>query len=196
MVATIIMPRWKVLKSQEVYRTGFFKLRVEECELPDRRVMPRYYVMDFPDWVNVVPVTEDGQLVLVEQYRHGAGEVFLEIPGGSSHGPTEDPMLAGQRELLEETGYQSGRWIYCGFHYPNPAMQSNKMHTYLALNCVKVAEPSLDPYEDLHVKLLPLGEGVDLLKRGEFKHSLIANSLAMALRFLPESFTVAHPDRR
>src|ERR1700679_1313608 len=114
------MSHWKTLKSQILFQSGIFRLRSDECELPDGRVMPRYYVFEFPDWVNVVPVTPNGQMILLKQHRHGAERDFLEIPGGSTHpGQNEDPREAAARELLEETGYQSQNWIACGSHYPN-----------------------------------------------------------------------------
>lgn len=142
--------------------------------------MPRYYVMEFVDWVNVVPITADGQIVMIEQYRHGGGETFLEIPGGSTHGPDEDPKIAWARELEEETGYTSKTWIYCGYHFPNPALQTNKMHTFLAVDCVKTAEPELDPFEDLSVHLYPIEEVHRKWEAGEIRHSLISNSLSLA----------------
>lgn len=181
------MSRWKVLKTVELFRAGFFRLRSDECELPDGRVMPKYYVLDFADWVNVVPVTKDGQLILVEQYRHGAGADFMEVPGGSLDGRSEDPQVAGARELREETGYVSSQWINCGFHFPNPALQSNRMHTFVALNCELEGEPELDPYEDLSVRLMPLQEAVNRLERGEFLHSIIAASFLRAIPHLREA---------
>lgn len=178
--------RWKVLRSVNIFKSGFFRLRKDECELPDGRVMPGYYVMEFVDWVNVLPVTEDGQIALVEQYRHGAEDVFLEIPGGSTDpSPTpEDPRHAGERELREETGFEAKEWIYCGHHYPNPALQNNRMHTFLALGCRKVAEPELDPFEDLRTKLFAPEELIRMWQSGEIKHSLIAASLGIALPHL------------
>lgn len=181
------MSQWKTLKSQVLLGAGFFKLRADECELPDGRVMPRYYVFEFPDWVNVVPVTASGDLILVEQHRHGAELDFLEIPGGSTDArSTEDPQKAAARELLEETGYRSDEWIPCGAHYPNPALQNNRLHTFIALNCVKVAEPDLDPFEDLRVLTMPLAEVVRKWQNGEFNHSLIAASIGLALKTLRE----------
>lgn len=181
------MSRWKVLKSVELMKSRLFRLRADTCELPDGRVMPSYYVMEFPDWVNVVPVTADGHMVLVEQFRHAGDDIFIEVPGGATHGAQEAPLIAGQRELLEETGYSSDRWIYCGCHFPNPALQSNRMHTYLALGCRKVQEPNLDPFEDLTVKLMPVAEAVARLEKGDFRHSLIAASLYLSLGHLKEN---------
>jgi ADP-ribose pyrophosphatase len=179
------MSGWKVLKSLELFKAGFFRLRTDECRLPDGRVMPKYYVIEMADWVNVVPVTSDGQVLLLKQYRHGAGMEFLEIPGGSTHpGANEDPQLAGERELLEETGYQAAEWISCGFHFPNPALQNNRMHTYLALGCVKVAEPSLDPFEDLECFTMDVREMVKIWREGAFAHSLISASIGLTIREL------------
>lgn len=179
--------KWKVLKSQELIKLGFFRLRDDMCELPDGRVMPHYYVIEFADWVNVVPISTDGQVIAIEQFRHGSDCTHLEIPGGSMDPRIkEEPQAAGERELLEETGYASEHWIYCGFHYPNPALQNNRMHTFLALDCRKVAEQHLDPFEDLSVQTFPVKELETKLNRGEFTHSLIAASVALALPKLKE----------
>lgn len=185
--------RWKVLKSLDVFKAGFFKLRVDECQLPDGRVNPRYYVMEFPSWVNVVPITEDGRMVLVRQYRHAADDIYLEIPGGSADSLTEDPRAAGERELREETGFVAKEFIPCGFHSPNPALQNNKLYTYLALGCVKSAEQDLDPFEDLEVVTLPVNEVFELWAKGEIRHSLIAASLGLALRPLRERGFLINP---
>jgi 8-oxo-dGTP pyrophosphatase MutT (NUDIX family) len=112
----------------------------------------------------------------------------LEIPGGSTHGRGEEPRLAGERELLEETGYQAREWFHCGHHFPNPALQDNRMHTFLAVGCQKVQEPCLDPYEDLIVKIQPVRAVVERLLRGEIKHSLIAASLTLTLNELKKRF--------
>lgn len=182
------MSHWKVLKSIELLKARFFRLRSDQCQLPDGRVMPSYYVMEFPEWVNVVPVTDDGQMILVEQYRHAGEETFLEIPGGSTHDHGEEPRAAGERELLEETGYQAREWIHCGHHFPNPALQNNRMHTFLALGCRIVQEPHLDPFEDLTVEVRSIKEVIQLLHQGAIKHSLIAASLTLTLNELKTRF--------
>lgn len=179
------MSHWKTLKSQSLFQSGFFRMRVDECELPDGRIMPKYYVFEFPDWVNVVPITPQGKMVLIKQHRHGAERDFLEIPGGSTHpGANEDPQKAGERELLEETGYAAKKWIHCGSHFPNPALQSNRMHTYIAYDCEKIQEPQLDPFEDIEVLEMDVDKAIQLWRDGGFEHSLIAASIGLALKTL------------
>jgi 8-oxo-dGTP pyrophosphatase MutT (NUDIX family) len=181
---------WKTLSSETLAQTPFFRLRADRCQLPDGRVMPRYYVMEFPDWVNIVPVTDDGQMILIEQYRHGSGRVHLEIPGGSTNpGPKpEEAAAAARRELLEETGFAPRELRLVASHFPNPSMQRNRMHTFVALGCKAIAEPDLDPFEDLRVRLVPIDEAVRLAVDGKIDHSIVAASILAALPALGFSF--------
>lgn len=143
--------------------------------------MPRYYVVDFPDWVHVVALTKDGQVILLRQYRQAAKETFWEIPGGTLEPGHESKSLqAAQRELQEETGYTSSRWKLLGTHYPNPALQTNQIHTYLALDCEQTHDLELDPYEDLEVELKSVEDTLKMLRSGQFTHSLMMSSLILA----------------
>lgn len=173
---------WRVLSSSEIFKTSFIRLRTDRCELPDGRVMPNYYVLEFPDWANIVPVTEDNKIVLVEQYRHATNEVCLEIPGGSTDPHTkEDPKKAAVRELMEETGYVPDDVRLIGVHRPNPAMQNNSMHTYIGFGCRKLHEPKLDPFEDIQVVTKSIPEVVDLIFSGKINHSIVVASILYAL---------------
>ncbi len=175
---------WKTRASRELFSSGVFRLRVDECELPDGRVMPRYYVLEFPDWANVVPVTDDGEIVLVEQFRHAGGETTLEIPGGSTDPSDPDVASAVRRELLEETGFEARDLRLIGRHRPNPAMQNNVMHTYIGFGCRQIAEPAPDPYEDLRVVLKPIPDVYRMILDGSLGHSIVAASLLYALPHL------------
>ena len=182
---------WKTLGSKELLQAGLFRLRADRCELPDGRIMPNYYVMEFPDWVNIVPVTHDGKIIMVEQYRHASGKVHLEIPGGStdSKGPLgsivkEDPKRGALRELVEETGYVPDDIRLVGKHYPNPAMQNNAMWTYIGFGCRKQGEPKPDPFEDIRVVELPVSEVYDRVRSGQIDHSIVVASLLYAMSFL------------
>ncbi len=158
------------------------RFKIDRCELPDGRVMPKYYVMEFPEWVNVVPVTDEGKIVLVEQYRHAIGEWHLEIPGGSTEpGSKEDPKKAALRELAEETGYVPEDIRLIGVHAPNPAMQNNRMHTYIAYGCKKMHEPTPDEFEDLKVITVTVPELIDMIFKGEISHSVVVASILYAL---------------
>ena len=175
---------WKTLSSHEIFRTSFFRFREDKCEMPDGRVMPRYFVMEFPAWVNIVPVTDEGKIVLVEQYRHATGETCLEIPGGSTEPGGEDPKKAALRELAEETGYIPEDIRLVGVHCPNPAMQNNKMHTYVGFGCRLLQKPTLDLYEDITVVTKTIPEVVDLVLSGKIDHSIVIASIFYALPVL------------
>lgn len=133
-------------------------------------------VIEAPDWVNVVAVTEQGELVLVRQFRFGTWANTLEIPGGMVDGK-EDVQLAAARELEEETGYRPARMTKLGESHPNPAIFSNRLHSYLAEGCVKVHDGAPDGAEDLQVVIVPRGELPALVQSGQITHSLVLAAL-------------------
>jgi ADP-ribose pyrophosphatase len=125
------------------------------------------------DWINVIPVTPDGRLVFIRQFRHGIREVTVEIPGGAIDARDADPRSAAQRELLEETGYRAGKWEYLGYVTPNPALQNNRCHTYLALDAIRSAEPEFDPFERIEVALFSREDAERALRDGTVTHGLV-----------------------
>lgn len=177
---------WKKIKSETLYHSHYFDLKVDECLTASGKTVPKYFTIDFPDWVQVVAQDEQKNLILVDQYRYPGQGSFLEFPGGSTHSTRdEDPLLAAKRELLEETGHESNEWIYLGPHFPNPALQPNRTHAFLAKNCKKVAELNLDPYEELEVIKLSLDEFVKRSRDPKAAHhSLMLATLFLALPHL------------
>lgn len=177
--------KWEVLSSQELLRAGFFRLRSDRCKLPDERIMPHYYVMEFNDWANIVALTDDNQMILVRQYRHAADEVHLEIPGGGVDlRKNETPQQAAVRELLEETGYSAENVRLVAKHRPNPAMQNNYMHTFIATGCRRVQAPTPDAFEDIEVLTMPIPEVMERVMAGEINHTIVVASLLYALPIL------------
>ena len=146
--------------------------------------MPNYYQMEFPDWVNIFPITSDGEVLLIKQYRHPSGKVHIEVPGGTTDPHRNETAEEGaRRELLEETGYQCEKMIDLGPHYPNPALQSNRIQTYLALDCQQVSEQNLDPYEELSIYKCSLEQLKTHIEQGEIDHSLMLASIFKALTY-------------
>ena len=184
---------WEVLSSDELYSHPYFRFRKDRCALPDERIMPAYYVMEFVDWVNVVALTDDGKIVLVNQYRHAAKRRFYEFPGGTldPDNKTETPEQAATRELVEETGYAANRLSYLGLHYPNPGLQDNRMHVYLGTGCCKVSEPKLDTYEDLEVEVVDVQDFLQCIEQGRPMHSLMMASLVLALPAIKKFYSVS-----
>jgi 8-oxo-dGTP pyrophosphatase MutT (NUDIX family) len=135
-----------------------------------------FYRIDAEDWVNVIPVTPEGEVVMVRQFRHGLGHVTLEIPGGIVD-PGEEAEGAAARELREETGYRAGPVRFLGASNPNPALFGNRVHTYLAEGCVPEGEIQNSATEETQVVLIPRVEIPARLRAGEIDHALVIAAL-------------------
>lgn len=166
------MTAWKKTATEVLAENHVFRLRRDRVVNPRNQSPLDAYVLECPEWVNVIALTPEESLVLVRQFRHGIERFALEIPGGVVD-PGEDPALAARRELLEETGYASDRWEYLGFVDAQPAYQDNRCHTYLALDARLEAQPDLDPGEDIEVLTLPLERLDDAVRDGNIRHALI-----------------------
>lgn len=161
---------WKKISSREVADCRIFKVREDVAESEGRQ--SRFFVVENPPWVNVVALTPEREVVLIEQYRHGSDGMTIEIPGGIvDH--DEDPAETARRELLEETGYNCGEVIPLGVSAPNPAIQDNLQHHYLALGCVKTGETSFDEHESIRTFLMPLEQIPEEIRSGRITHSLV-----------------------
>lgn len=163
---------WQRQDSEQLADCRVFRVRRDRSENPRGGHVHDFYVIEAPDWINVVPLTSAGEVVLIEQYRHGAAEISLEIPGGMVD-EGESPHEAAGRELLEETGYEASEIIYLGKTRPNPAIQDNWIHTFLARGVEFRHEPTFDTTEHTVVRLVPLERIPSLIADGKINHSLV-----------------------
>jgi ADP-ribose pyrophosphatase len=168
---------WKKNSSKPAGDFRIFTLR------SDHKISPRtgrehdFFVIDSVNWVNVVAITTDQQLVMIEQYRHGTDTVELEIPGGMLDAKDTSPIVGGSRELREETGYEGPQPQIIGQIFPNPAIMSNTCFTLLVRDCQLKHPVQWDQGEDIITRLIPLAEIPMLIATGKIRHALVVVAL-------------------
>jgi len=172
---------WPIIKTSEGPDMGLFSVRVNRCRSPRTGQEHDFYVIDFPNWVQVLPITADQQVLMIRQYRHGCGRTFLELPGGLIDDDDASPQDTAERELLEETGFRANNLFLLAKTYPQPAVLSNSGFTYVATGVEKVADPMLDAAEDIEMDLIDLRRIPDMLRQGEINHGQTVMALSMYL---------------
>ncbi|MEX0646237.1 MAG: NUDIX hydrolase [Balneolaceae bacterium] len=177
---TFTKPKWDIKEDKKVFETPIFSLNELTAGPPHKEFYSPFYVLEAPDWANVIALTPGKEIILVEQYRAGIHEPTLEIPGGISD-KNESPLDSAKRELLEETGFSSGNWTSLGIVSSNPAIMTNHTHLYLAEDCSKTATPQTDSTEDIAVHLLPLNTFLNFVRKGIVHHSLVVAAVAQLL---------------
>lgn len=165
---------WKKLSSKRVADCRVFRVREDVAESDGKT--RNFFVIENPAWVNVVALTPDREVLLIEQYRHGTDGMTIEIPGGIVD-DGEDPMETARRELLEETGYSCGRIVELGVSTPNPAIQDNVQHHFLALDCEPTGQTNFDDDESIRTFLMPLEDIPNAIRSGKITHSLVIAAL-------------------
>ena len=176
--------KWKTLSSEYLFNDLWFKVRKDKCESPEGKIIDPYYVYEFPDWVTAVALTEDNKVVLVRQYRHAAGEVSIELPGGCVDETDNNLETAIARELLEETGYSFSSYNYLGKISSNPSTNNNWMHMFLAKGGKKVSEQNLDGNEEIIVEFYTIEELKQLLNERKIIQSMHVTCIIYALEKL------------
>lgn len=172
---------WTVKASREVIRDRWIGLRADDCVTAEGTKVAPYYVLDYPDWVQVVALDDEDHVILVEQYRHGIQAMSLELPAGAIDRNDSSPLAAAARELEEETGYVGDHWRYFGRLSPNPATHTNFCHTVLAQGVRSEGKLLKDPTEQIKVVRVPVPEAVRLATNGAILNAMQVASLVLAL---------------
>lgn len=175
--------KWNILKSAYLLVTPWLTVRKDYVRQPNGGEIDDYYVLEYPDWVTVIAITENGEFVMERQYRHGIQKTCFELCGGTIE-KDEDPLQAARRELLEETGYTGGEWTIFAPTAPNPAAMSNICHTFIAKGVQKVSSQCLEATEDIEVILLTRKELLQAMMDGEV---LQGDMLAPLWRYMFET---------
>ncbi|NKB69319.1 MAG: NUDIX domain-containing protein [Candidatus Latescibacteria bacterium] len=180
---------WDKLSSKPLGDFRVFRVRQDRYRSPRTGVEHDFFVQEMPEWVNIIPLTPAGKVVLIHQYRHGTERMSLEIPGGLAE--SEDGSFAegARRELVEETGYEPERVISLGKVAPNPALQDNHCHSFLALGARPTGAQKLDPGEDIAVEEFDLEAIPQLIAEGRLEHSLVVVAF-----YLFEQYRRQHPE--
>ena len=174
---------WKLIDSTYLVNAPWAVLRKDVCQMPSGHIVPEYYVLEYPNWVNIVALTAENEFILVKQYRHGTASTVLEIPGGVID-EGEDAVDAAKRELLEETGYKFDTLEKICELFPNPATSNNITTTYLAQGGIKVQDQELDSQEDIQIILASPEETRRILLENGFGQALHTAALFYCLHKL------------
>lgn len=178
------MKKWDVIETIYIYKNPFGNLRVDKCLLPNGNMIEKYYVNEYPDWVNIVAITSDKKMLFVKQYRHGCKEFFLEIPAGGIK-ENEDTHIAILRELREETGYISDQEpVLLGDFYTNPALANNKVKTYILLDIYKKFDQHTDDTEEIEYMLFSFDKINEMIKLGQINQMFTVTAYCLAKNYL------------
>lgn len=180
---------WETVSTSVLAECKIFSVKkVVSTSMCVERKKSTFFTLGCSSWVNIIPVTADNEVIMVEQYRHGIEDLTLEIPGGCVDATDADACAAAQRELREETGCIAERWSLLGKNHPNPALQDNLCYTYLAEGVRAVETPRFDNTgtERLVSRLIALSEIDNLIRNGTIKHSLVITAFHYLALTRPE----------
>jgi 8-oxo-dGTP pyrophosphatase MutT (NUDIX family) len=176
-----ILRPWSADSSRVLVESPWIRLRAERCVTRRGEVLDPFYLLDYPDWVHIAAFDAEDRLLLVRQYRHGVGKVSLELPGGVMDSHENDPVAAGARELLEETGHVAESLTHLARLSPNPSSHTNSVHLLLGVGAKKTRDLALDATEDLVLEPTPWREAVRLALAGAIVNAQHVGLLFMAL---------------
>ena len=176
--------KWKLLGSTLAFDNPWYKVRQDKVQLPDGKIIDDFFVSLHPDVVLVFPVTRDNQVVFVRQYKHGAGEILLELPAGTYDKNREDPQTAARRELLEETGFKAKMLISLGKIQDYPTKDTHKISLFIAPSVEYVGRRHAEPTEHIEVIKFSLRKVLELAYSGKLKASSTVAATFLAIEHL------------
>ncbi len=168
--------RWKQLGTEYLFREPWLTARRDHVRLPNGTEMKSYYVLEYPEFCNVIAITKDGMFVLEKQYRHARGITAYEIPAGCVE-QGETPLEAARRELREETGYVGGEWRKLMTVCPNTSACTNSCHSFVAIGVEPTGNRQLEATEDIDVHLATRQTVLDMLEKDEFQQAMMVAAL-------------------
>ena len=174
---------WNYLYSKTVFKNRLVNVRQDKYHFLPNDIIKDFTVFELEDWVNIIPITDDGYVVTIRQYRHGVRRDTLEIPGGLISESDSSPMEAAVREMTEETGYISTDVVHIGTVEPNPALQTNQCHSFLARNVYPRSPQMLDPTEAIRVELIRKEDIYRMIHEAKITHGLVVAAFAHFLIF-------------
>lgn len=178
--------KFQLGQPEETYRCPIFRVESREATSHDGQHRQAMYTIRCSQWVNVIPITADGHVVLIEQHRIGTNTITLETPGGAVDPGENDLTMAALRELEEETGLTSQRVLSLPGFAPNPAIQGNRITYFIAFDCQPLAVPRAhkDPFEEIRIRMVPVEEALMMARSGQIQHALVALALLVAEPYL------------
>ncbi len=172
------MEKWIIRSSKTVFERKIYSINELECSHRNKNEHYKFTIMNTPDWINIVALTEDKSFIMVKQHRLGTDEITIETPAGLIE-PEEDHKAAAHRELLEETGYHSSNLYLLKSLKANPAIMNTTVHIYAAEDCKKTNNQKLDDTEDIDVELIPKDRISQMIYSGKIDHSIVIAAISL-----------------
>ena len=169
--------KWEVLESEYLHKRPWLTVRQERLLMPNGTVVPEYYVLEYPNWVNIIAINKKKEFVMIKQYRPGIQMTCYELCAGVCDEDDASPLASAKRELLEETGYGGGKWTEFMRVAPNASATTNWSYCFIAEDVEKISEQSLDESEQIIVKLFTFDQLKKLLDDGEILQATMAAPL-------------------